>query len=586
MILKKHLEQFEISGKKALVTGGGSGIGMNAALELARRGALAVLVDINGESLKKAEELFRSKGHEVYTFVADITDIDAVRLLEKQLGEKDLSPDILINSAGVALVAHVDSTTYEDWVRVINLNLMGTINTISVFYPGMARRGFGHIVNISSLLGVFPMPSHGPYAASKCAVAGLSETLCYDLREHNIGVTLVCPGMVNTPLIGPATFRDLRVRGGSFEFPEGMMKKFILSPEKLANSIADAIRDNRFLVVKGAGSYLLYSFRRHFPRLWTLAGSSMALMFGMQLKRPAPTEDKPHLAAKKPKLRILPLPGKGVKDLQGKTVLVTGGASGIGLGAALEFAGRGCGLVLVDINQDSLDNAERVFESRGFKAETCRVDVTDINAVKELKTKLGKDDLLPDIVVNSAGIALIAHSDFLEYRDWKRTIDINLMGAVNFIYTFYPSMALRGGGHIVNVCSIGGLVPLPSLTTYCTSKFGVLGLSETLRFDLQKYNIGISAICPGGVNTPLFSPMPVRGFNFDEKKFEKYGPKMMKALISPEKLAVYIADGVVKNKFIVIPGLPSRALESFRRHFPNAWRRAGVVMAWLMKGLR
>ncbi|MBN2169421.1 MAG: SDR family NAD(P)-dependent oxidoreductase, partial [Actinobacteria bacterium] len=234
----------------------------------------------------------------------------------------------------------------------------------------------------------------------------------------------------------------------------------------------------------------------------------------------------------------------------------------------------------------SLDNARKEFESRGFKAEIHRIDVTDIDAIKELKRKLDKDNRCPDVLVNSAGIALIAHSDFLEYKDWKRTIDINLMGAVNFIYTFYPSMVLKGGGHIVNICSIGGLVPLPSLTTYCTSKFGVLGLSETLRFDLRKYNIGISAICPGGVNTPLFTPMPVRGFKFDEQRAGKYAPNMLKFLISPEKLAVYIADAVIKNKFIVVPGMGSRALESFRRHFPGAWRQSGILMAKLMKSAR
>ena len=191
--------------------------------------------------------------------------------------------------------------------------------------------------------------------------------------------------------------------------------------------------------------------------------------------------------------------------LDGKTAFITGGARGIGLGIARAFAKGGANLALVDLDQPSLDAAKSEL-SKVTALETFRLDVRDrtayARAADETESRLGPVSIL----CNNAGVAGDPPLTRLTYQDWDWVIGINLNGVINGIQTFLPRMLKRGdGGHIVNTASGAGLVATSAGLLYTTSKFAVVGLSESLRLALEPLKIGVSVLCPGPVNTKIIS---------------------------------------------------------------------------------
>ncbi|RJP30872.1 MAG: SDR family NAD(P)-dependent oxidoreductase [Actinobacteria bacterium] len=271
--------RLDIKGKRALVTGGASGIGFAIAARLAGKGAEPILVDRNQASLDKALAELRGEGYRAFGFQADVTSIEDLRLIKDELEKKGLTPDILVNCAGITLIAHVTATDHDEWKRIIDINLMGTINAIEVFLPAMTERGCGHIVNIGSIDGIIPVPGQSAYCASKFAVTGLTEVLYYDLRHNGVGVTLVCPGYIKTPMTNTQTIKDFPLHFKGARLVERFLELFGGSPQKVANRVVDAIAGNKFLVIPGLPSRVFYHYRRLFPRLATRSGLGVAKFF-------------------------------------------------------------------------------------------------------------------------------------------------------------------------------------------------------------------------------------------------------------------------------------------------------------------
>jgi NAD(P)-dependent dehydrogenase (short-subunit alcohol dehydrogenase family) len=277
----------DIKGKKALISGGGSGIGLATAAKLAAEGAIPILADINGEALENALESLLKEGFEAHAFRVDVTAIEEVRRLADALEHAWLSPDILVNCAGLTLVAHVSATDHEDWERIIKVNLMGTIHMVETFLPAMLERGYGHIVNVGSIDGFIPIPGQSAYCASKFAITGLTEVLHFDLKHCGIGVTMVCPGYVNTPMAKAHPVKDLPIRFRGWKTVSRLLEIFSLPPRKVADHVVDAIERNRFLVIPGLPSRIFYHYRRLFPRLATSSGMSVAKIYGrLRIKAP------------------------------------------------------------------------------------------------------------------------------------------------------------------------------------------------------------------------------------------------------------------------------------------------------------
>jgi NAD(P)-dependent dehydrogenase (short-subunit alcohol dehydrogenase family) len=191
--------------------------------------------------------------------------------------------------------------------------------------------------------------------------------------------------------------------------------------------------------------------------------------------------------------------------VDGKVAFITGGARGIGLGMARAFARSGAKLALADIDQASLDTAKAEL-SKLTAVETFKLDVRDrvayARVADETESRLGPVSIL----CNNAGVAGGQHVARLTYEYWDWVIGINLYGVINGIQTFLPRMLKRGnGGHIVNTASGAGLAATSSGLLYTTSKYAVVGLSESLRDSLEPLKIGVSVLCPGPVNTKILS---------------------------------------------------------------------------------
>ena len=194
-----------------------------------------------------------------------------------------------------------------------------------------------------------------------------------------------------------------------------------------------------------------------------------------------------------------------MRDLEGKVAFITGGGSGVGLGQAKVFAlEAGMKVVIADIRQDHLDQAMDYFKDKDAAVHPVLLDITDreayVKAADEAEKVFGPVQLL----CNTAGVSQFGPVENATYDDWDWQIDVNLKGVINGIVTFVPRMIKHGqGGHILNTASMSAFVSTPGATIYTTSKYAVRGLSENLRMDLSKHNIGVSCLCPGGVNSNI-----------------------------------------------------------------------------------
>jgi NAD(P)-dependent dehydrogenase (short-subunit alcohol dehydrogenase family) len=238
----------DLRGKRCLITGAAGGIGRATALAAAERGAELHLTDI--QPLEEVvAEVGRSGGTVHTAVVADIADHDAVVALAEGAHDANGSVDVVMNIAGVSTWGPIEGLRHSDWQKMIDVNLIGPISVLECFVPPMIEAGRGgHVVNVSSAAGLFGLPWHAAYSASKFGLRGVSEVLRFDLRRHGIGVSLVCPGGVRTPLVDSVEIvgvdrSDPRVQRAIAHF----MRRAV-TPERVAERIIEGIEKDRYMV--------------------------------------------------------------------------------------------------------------------------------------------------------------------------------------------------------------------------------------------------------------------------------------------------------------------------------------------------
>ncbi|MCA9903202.1 MAG: SDR family oxidoreductase [Anaerolineae bacterium] len=261
------------AGKRILITVAASGIGRALAEVAARHNAVLILTDIDAHRLNVAASELRQSGADILaTHPFDVSDHDAVQAFATRFHDDHGSVDILVNNAGIAVWGEIDKMPHDEWRRVIDINLMGPIHMMEAFVPPMIRAGRGgHIVNVSSAAGLFGLPWHGAYSASKFGLRGLSEVLRFDLRRHGIQVTLVCPGAVDTGLVHTLDVRGVDTASPSFQAMRARFQRHAVSPDVAAERILEGVRRGRYLVYTSPDIRIGHWVERTFSLPYVLA---------------------------------------------------------------------------------------------------------------------------------------------------------------------------------------------------------------------------------------------------------------------------------------------------------------------------
>ena len=203
-----------ITGKVAFITGGASGMGLAMARSFAAAGMKVAIADIEQDALDRVKAEFDASNAEVITLQVDVTDRAAMEAAADATEAAFDKVHVLVNNAGVAVGGSLDQMSYEDWDWGMRVNLDGVVNGLQAFVQRIKAHGEGgHVVNTASLAGHFAIPGLGIYTATKYAVVGISETLRADLKQHDIGVSVLCPGVVNTNIFDSGRNRPSHLQG-------------------------------------------------------------------------------------------------------------------------------------------------------------------------------------------------------------------------------------------------------------------------------------------------------------------------------------------------------------------------------------
>jgi len=265
-----------LNGKRCLVTGAASGIGRATALAAAREGADLYLTDVDAGGLERAAAEIGRAGRVSHFKAIDIRDHDAVVALAAEIDAAHGSMDVVMNVAGVSTWGTIEKLQHSDWQKMIDVNLVGPISVLESFVPAMIASGRGgHVVNVSSAAGLFGLPWHAAYSASKFGLRGVSEVLRFDLRRHGIGVSLVCPGGVRTPLVDTVNIVGVDPGSARIQKLKARFEKRAVSPEHVAAKILEGVEKDRYLVFTSRDIQLGYWAQRLCPPLYELAMRKM-----------------------------------------------------------------------------------------------------------------------------------------------------------------------------------------------------------------------------------------------------------------------------------------------------------------------
>jgi len=250
------------------------------------------------------------------------------------------------------------------------------------------------------------------------------------------------------------------------------------------------------------------------------------------------------------------------------TVVVTGAGSGIGRATALAFAAQGARIAACDVDQPRLDALSAELGDRTLVVR--KVDVSDRAQMNAFADAVHAAAPAADVVVNNAGVAVGGGFLDTSLDDWDWLLGINLRGVVHGCHFFARRMVDRRTGHIVNISSIFGIFPASNVTAYVASKFAVLGLSQSLRTELAPHGVGVTAICPGMINTSIVADGRMAGEAGSRKSsvIERF-----KKGLPPSRVAVAILDAVRTNPAVRTVGRDAWALHQLTKVAPRTVQR-------------
>jgi NADP-dependent 3-hydroxy acid dehydrogenase YdfG len=269
------------AGKVAVITGAGSGIGQALAIELARSGAKVAISDVDTEGLAETEERLKAIGAEVKADRLDVTEREAFLAYADQVAEHFGKVNQIYNNAGIAFTGDVEISQFKDIERVMDVDFWGVVNGTKAFLPHVIASGDGHIINVSSVFGLFSVPGQAAYNSAKFAVRGFSEALRQEmvLARHPVAVTTVHPGGIKTAIVRNSTAAEGLDRDELAKLFDKRLAR--TSPQQAAKVILDAVRKKKARVLVGNDAKLLDMMVR-------VAGPYYQQLFGPVLGRLMP----------------------------------------------------------------------------------------------------------------------------------------------------------------------------------------------------------------------------------------------------------------------------------------------------------
>jgi short-subunit dehydrogenase len=252
-----------------------------------------------------------------------------------------------------------------------------------------------------------------------------------------------------------------------------------------------------------------------------------------------------------------------MRELRGKTALVTGAASGIGRAIAVQLAAEGVDLFLVDINEVGLAKVVGELQGTGVEVFSRRCDVAEAREVSATVAEILNRWGGVDILVNNAGITYYGRTERMSAEHWDKLVRVNLLSHIQFTRELLPSLLDRPEAHVLNVCSMFGMVGMPKLAAYTTTKFAMVGFSDALRAEYGRDGLGVTALCPGFVDTNLFASAQLA----ESQKEAKIPPAIF--CTTPEKVARAAVKAIRRDRRLVVISPWAKFLVTAKRLVPG-----------------
>ena len=255
-------------GATAIVTGGASGIGRALAEELAKRGCEVILADLQIDLADEIASVISASGGKAKAVKMDVTDFLAMQHLVGETVKRTGRLDYLFNNAGIVIGGYVNLYGIEDWNQIIDVNLRGIINGIQAAYKVMISQGFGHIVNTASMAGLVPGPGNVAYTTTKHAVVGLSESLRAEAAQMGVRVSVLCPGVIRTPILeGGGKYGKMLI-----DIPPERVRRLWkrlkpMAPNRFAEKVLNEIASNKAIIIVPSWWKMFWWINRLSPSL-------------------------------------------------------------------------------------------------------------------------------------------------------------------------------------------------------------------------------------------------------------------------------------------------------------------------------
>ena len=262
-------------------------------------------------------------------------------------------------------------------------------------------------------------------------------------------------------------------------------------------------------------------------------------------------------------------------DLSGKLAVITGGSSGIGFSTALLLAKRGARILIVARNEIKLAEAQQQLSVHSqYPVVTLSADISQAEDIKKLAEEVHQLAPCADIIINSAGIVSAGLLGDTPLDEWERLYSLNVRGLVGVLQALTPAMEVQAkkdkkARHIVNVASVAGIVGFPGMSAYSATKGAVILLTESLRAELSVYNIGVSAICPAFVKTPISETVQAFGRMDNPKTYRGIAKTFAQADLTPQDVAGATIKAMAKNKGLVVLGRVGKIANLVKRISPK-----------------